>query len=76
MRVDSRCAHNEAADDRDGRADGLRQMQSRLLQKLKRGKKPDHLKNRVERHLALRFDDRQQQLRRDHLLMVHRRGDI
>ena len=51
-------------------------MKPRLLQKLKRGKQAHHLENRIERHLALGFDDRQQQLCRDHLLMVCRHGDI
>ena len=76
MRIDRRCANDETTDDGDCRADGLRQMKSRLLQKFKRGKQANHLEDRVERHLALGFDDRQQQLRRNHLLMIHCHGDI
>ena len=36
MRIDRRCANDETTDDGDCRADGLRQMKSRLLQKFKR----------------------------------------
>jgi len=51
-------------------------MEPRLLQQLKGRQQADDLKDGVERHLLLGIDDGEQELGRDHLLMVRRHRHI
>ena len=69
-RLHRRLAHDQRPDDGNRVADGVWQVQPRLLQKLKGQEHPDDLQRGGKRHLLLGLDHAQQQPRRDHLLVI------
>lgn len=76
LRLDRRLADDERADDADRVAYWVGQAKSGLLQKLKGDEHADKLQRRRKRNVLLRRNDREQKLRRDHLLMIHGYGRV
>ena len=76
LRLYRRLPDDQRSDDRHRVADRVWQAQPGLLQHDEREQHAQHLEQRRKGHVLLGLDDRQQQPCRDHLLVVHRHGDI